>query len=185
MHLARRVIQVIIAAYDVSDAHIAIVNDNAKMECGRTVRAYENQIIQFRVLELDAATHQILDYRHACIRRPKPEDRRYAGRRSSASPAASIVPRIFASRYLVSTPGLQFLAGTVTVVGLAGAQKLVGNLSVSGKPLALVKRSFVVFQSYPVQTLEDDIYCLLGRPLPVRILDTENELAAVMPGIEP
>jgi hypothetical protein len=102
-----------------------------------------------------------------------------------AIPAAPVVAWILASRHLVNPAGLQFVAGAIAVVGLASPEKLVRHLCISIKPLTLVVRPFIMIQPHPGQTLEDDIHCLLRGSLPVGILNAENKLAAVMPGIEP
>ena len=64
-------------------------------------------------------------------------------------------------------------------------QAIINNFTVTIKALALVYRSLIGIQTQPIHSIQDSVYILLRGALLVRIFDTQDKLAAVVPGIEP
>src|SRR5260363_258049 len=60
MDLARRIVDVIVAANDMRNPHIHIVPHGAKIVRGRSVRAGNHQIVQHPVWKLDGAFNGVL-----------------------------------------------------------------------------------------------------------------------------
>src|SRR5699024_870532 len=57
--LARRVVDVIVAADDQVDAHVEIVDDYGKVVGRRTIGAHDHQIVELAVGHLDGPAHAI------------------------------------------------------------------------------------------------------------------------------
>ena len=53
--LARCVVQMIIAANDVGDTHIAVIDDNHEVVSGCAIGSGDDQIVEFSVIEFDRA----------------------------------------------------------------------------------------------------------------------------------
>ena len=54
-------VEVIVAADHVRDAHVDVVHDDAEVVDGRAVRAQDDEVVELGVLEDDAALHEIVD----------------------------------------------------------------------------------------------------------------------------
>ena len=61
VHLARRVVQVIVAADHVSDLHVVVVDDDAEVVGRVAIRALDDQVVELGVLEDDVAVHGVGD----------------------------------------------------------------------------------------------------------------------------
>ena len=57
-----RVGQVVVAADDVGDAHVVVVDDDREHVGRRAVGAQEDEVVEVLVLEDDAALHLVLDH---------------------------------------------------------------------------------------------------------------------------
>ncbi len=55
----------VIAADHMRDLHIHVVDHDAEIIRGRTVRPCDDQIVQFAVLKHDAAVHHVIDHHFA------------------------------------------------------------------------------------------------------------------------
>ena len=84
VHLPRRVVQVIIAANDVRDAHVHVVDDHAEVVGRRAIRARDDQVIELGVLKGHRPVHQVLDHHCAIEGIAKANDRSDAGARLGA-----------------------------------------------------------------------------------------------------
>jgi hypothetical protein len=58
--LARRVVDVVVAADDVGDAHVPVVDHDAEVVGRRAVGAGDDQVVQLGVGDLDAALDQVV-----------------------------------------------------------------------------------------------------------------------------
>ena len=72
--LPRRVGDVVVAADDVRDPHVDVVDDDAEVVDRRAVGARDDEVVELGVAEDDAALHQIVDDGLAVDGRPEPED---------------------------------------------------------------------------------------------------------------
>ena len=62
LNLPRRVGQMVVAANDVGDRHVDVVDDDAKIVGRRAVGAGDDQIVELAVVEDDIAFDQVFDY---------------------------------------------------------------------------------------------------------------------------
>ena len=72
-NLARRVGDVVVAADDVGDAHVHVVDDDAEVVDRRAVGAQDDEVVQVGVLEHDGTLHQVVDHGLAVERGPEAE----------------------------------------------------------------------------------------------------------------
>ena len=67
--LAEGVVEMVVAADHVSDPHVVIVDHHRKHVGRRSVRAEQDEIVDFGVLDGDAALDAVVDHRLALARR--------------------------------------------------------------------------------------------------------------------
>ena len=72
-NLLGRVRKVIGAAHHMGNAHVEIVGYNAEVVSGMTIRAEQNKVFNFLVLELKVAEDLVVKAGAACGRNSKPE----------------------------------------------------------------------------------------------------------------
>ena len=110
LHLPRGVGQMVVAANDMGDAHVVIVDDDGEHIGRVAVRAQKDEIVELLVGEGDLALHLVVDDRLAVLLGAQADHRRDAGRaprrdrgRASARRSASACPRARASSRIVSS----------------------------------------------------------------------------------
>ena len=59
--LARRVVDVVVAADDVADRHVHVVDHHGEVICRRTVRTGDDEVVEFVVGDADTAPDQIIE----------------------------------------------------------------------------------------------------------------------------
>ncbi len=80
LHLAGGVGEVVVAADDMGDAHVVVVDHDGEHVGRRCRRAQQDEVVEILVLPDDAALHTVLDDRLALERRLEPDDGLDAGR---------------------------------------------------------------------------------------------------------
>ena len=73
--LAGAVVEVIVTADDVGDAHIVVVDNDGEHVSGRAVRTQQDEVIEIFVLPDDASLHLIFDGSFSGERRLEPDHR--------------------------------------------------------------------------------------------------------------
>ena len=101
---------------------------------------------------------------------------------------------IFAARSIVNwfttsgerclTFGLNFFDRAVTAVGFSYTEQSFGGFLIQARALALKIRAFIPVQPEPVQGIKNFFELCLGRALTVGIINTQDERAALLLGIE-
>ena len=184
--LARRVVDVVVAADHVRDLHVVVVDDDAEVVGGRAVGARDDQVVELAAVERDRAVHHVVDDHLPLVRVAEAHHRVDArhrllcgggsGRRSAASPCAPSAPARSSSSSSLRA---------VAVVGLALAQELVDDLPVPVHALRLVERPLVVVEAEPLHAVEDRLHRLGRGALAVGVLDAQDERAAVTARVQP
>ena len=100
-------------------------------------------------------------------------------------PAAPVVAGLLAAGELPGPEPLEPLLRAVAPVRPAGGEQGFDGRLVPRHALALVERSLVPVETEPCEPVEDALDRFERRALPVGILDPEDELPAVAPGVEP
>ena len=138
--LARGVDQMVVAADDMGDAHVVVV-DHHRQHVGRVaVAAQQHEIVEVLVLPDHAALHLVLDHGLAGLRCLQADGRLHAGRRFgrvAVAPQPVIEAGAALGARLLAHRG-QFLRGGVAAVGLAAGEQLLGDLAVARGAAELV-----------------------------------------------
>ena len=186
--LARGIGQMVDAADNVGDAHVVIVDHHRQIVGRRAVGAQDDQIVEVLVLEHDASLHRSsitvspslrrleADRRRDIVRRLARGDGRASARHSAAAVRrprpAPASPRAPPASNSSDRPGRA--ASSSSAISRWRAAR--ANCD-SGSPS----------QSRPshVEPVENGVDRRVGRALAVGILDAQQHLAAMAPGIEP
>ena len=185
--LTESVVEMIVAANDVGDFHVVVVDHHRKHVGGRAVGAQQHHVVELGVVHRHLPLHRIRDHRLAVERRLE-ADHWIAPRRRLGWVAVAPAPVIKAG-----APGgerlhahrLELLGRAPAAIGEALGKQLRGDLGVTRRARELVHRLAVPEELEPAQAVEDRLHRRLGRPRAVGVLDAQDEPAAVMAGIEP
>ena len=141
----------IVAADNMGDAHVVIVNHDGQHIGWRPVRAEQDEVVNLGIGYSDAALNLILDHGFTFARRLDPHDVRDIGR-----PACHprIAPFAFKPERAAFGLGLfaargQFFATQVAAIGVPCGNKLCGDFGMARRPGELEYGSFVTFQAEP------------------------------------
>ena len=171
IQLTRRVVQVVVTANDMGDGHVVVVHYHAEVVGGVTVRALDDEVVQFLVLEHHAAVDSVFDHHLALVRVLEAHYGRNTGHRRLAVTAAAIVARLVATGLLLRAHGVELFFRAIAVVGLVRAQPVRDDFAITVIALRLVERAFVGVQAEPGHAFQNDAHGFVRGSLPVRILD--------------
>ena len=183
--LAEGVVEMVVAADHVGHAHVVVV-DHHRQHVGRApVRAEQDEIVELYVLNRDPALDLVVDRRFALARGLEPDDEGLV-----ALLLGDVAPRAFdAERPALGLGPLalrgEFFLRHVAAIGVAATQHLVGDFRVAGPELRLVIFVAVPIEPEPAHAVEDRVDRLGGRAGLVGIFDAQQELAAMVAGVEP
>ena len=184
--LARGVVDVVVAADDLADAHVPVVHHHREVVGGEAVRTEDHHVVKLAVGDLDAALDQVIEHHRALQRVLEADDAvRVVLVRQAQVTRGTVVARLFLPGHRGLAHRVQFFAGLVGVVGLAVGDQLLGHFQVTGHALGLVDRAFVVAQAQPVHRLQDGVDRALGAALAVGVFDAQHEFAATVTGHQP
>ena len=183
--LPRRVVDVVVAADHVRDAHVVIVDDDAEVVGWRAVRAGDDQVVELGTREGDGPVDDVVDDHGALVRVAEAHDRIDACARRATVTAATVVPGLLLARELRRAHFLELLLRAITVISLALAEEPADDFGVSIEAPGLVERSLVVIEAQPLHAVEDHLHGFLRRTLSVGVLDAQDEHAAVAPRVQP
>ena len=187
MRLSRRIGEMIVAANDLRDAHVVIVDDDRQHVGRRAVGAQQNEIVEILVLEDDASLHGVLDDRLAVLGRLDAHDIGRAGGRLGGvaiAPAAVVAPGALFRLGLLAHL-LEFLRGGVAAIGAALRQQRFGDLGMARGARGLVDDLAVPIEAEPLQPVDDGVDRRLRGALAVGVFDAQHHPAAVLLGVEP
>ncbi len=187
LRLARGVGEMVVAADDVGDAHVVVVDDHRQHVGRRAVGAQQHEVVEIAVRPGDAALHLVVDHGLALGRRLEAHDRRDArGRLGGVAVApASVV----AHRALLGLGALahrrEFILAGEAMIRLALGEQSQRHLAVTVGAGELVHRLAVPIEAEPGEAVDDRGDRGVGRALAVGVLDAQEHLAAVTTGEEP
>ena len=168
------------------DVHVEVVDDHREVVGGRAIRARDDEIVEFLVAEAEPTTDEIVEHHIAVIGIAEPDDRLDAGRgRSAALAAVTVVARFLLVLQLLGAQRVDALSRAVAAVGGTRGEHAVDDLGVALEALRLVVGTLVVVELQPRHAVENGVDRLLGRTLPVGVLDAQHEAAAVTTRVEP
>src|SRR5690606_38701295 len=96
----------------------------------------------------------------------------------------AVIAGLLLARHLLLAQLVEPLAGAKAVVGLAFIKQLLDDFLVAVEALGLIEGALVVFQAQPGHAFQDGVHRLLGRALPVGVLNAQDEAAAVAAGVK-
>ena len=171
--LARGVAQVVVAADDVGDAHVVVVDDHGKVVGRRAVRAEQDQVVQLLVHEPHRPLDHVVDDGLA-FDRPLETDHEGAAvivciaLAPGRADGAALGPRL-------GPLGLHLLHRHVAAVGAAGGEQLVDHGAVAVSVGVLENRRRVRLQVQPVEPVQDHLHRAGGRTLAICVFDAQEE----------
>ncbi len=153
--LARGVREMIVAADDVRDAHLRVVDDDTEVVGRGAVGAQNDEIVELGVLEDDGPFDEIVDDGFAVLRPAETHGVRtrvVTGREVAARPVVDgLLPRGERGGALRVEIG----RAAVARIGAAFAQQALGLRDVHGSALALKERTLVPRDLEPLETFDD------------------------------
>src|SRR5690606_37163872 len=184
--LARGVVDVVVAAHHVGDAHVHVVHHHREVVGGMAVGAEDHQVVELAVGDLDPALDLVVPGHRALQRVAETDDAvRVVAVRQAGVARGAVVARLLARGHRPLAHRLELFLRLVGVVRVAGGDQLLGDLAVTVQALGLVDRTLVVVEPEPVHRLQDGVDRGLGAALAVRVLDPEDELAATAARLQP
>ena len=169
--LAEGVVEMVVAADHVSDAHVVIVDHHRKHVGRRAVRAKQDEIVELGVLDRRRGPGPVVDDGFALARRLEADDERLVALLlRDVAPRAVDPERPALALRLLALGGELFL-GHVAAIGVAALEHLVRDLGVAGPELRLVIFVPVPIEPEPAHPVEDRVDRLLGRTRLVGVLD--------------
>ena len=178
VHLARRVVDVVVAADDVGDAHVQVVHHHREVVGGVAVGAEDHQVVEFIVAPLDAALDLVLEHHAAADRVLEADDAvGVVAFCFVAVAVVAVVTRLEVGGHRRLAHGLELFLGFVGVIGGAVGDHLFRDLAVAVQAVGLEDRAFVVVQAQPVHGFQDGVDGGLGAALAVGVFHAQDELA--------
>ena len=175
--------EVVLAADDVADAEVEVVDDRREEVGGGAVLAADDGVAEGRELDLDGAADQVGEGDRA-VRQEEAPVRRPVGVPGTGCQGGTVVAGRLAAGELGPAPGLQLLRGLVAGVdGTTGPEPLERSL-VEGGALALPVL-LVPTHAEPGQILADRPLKVGARALAVGVVEAEDEAARLLAGEEP
>ena len=159
----------IVAADDVGDAHVMVVDDHREHVGRGAVGAQQDEIVELGIGDRDAALDEVLDHRLAVARRLQADDERRAFRPGVAAVAPlALEPERPPLGLGLLAPRLQLLGRQIAAIGGAALDQLVGDLGVARLELRLEIGVAVPVEAEPLQPVEDRRRSLPGSSAPCR-----------------
>ena len=183
--LARGVGQVLLAPGHVGDAHVVVVHRHGEIVDRRPVRPKQYEVLEILVREPHRAPHQVLDHRLPVAGRAEPDHVRLADlvvTGGLVAPGRTQGVALGARRFLGR---IGFLGRHVTGEGVAGGDHAVHRRPMQVGPGMLEHRLAVPVEAEPLQAVEDHLDAVGRGAFPIGVLDAQEELSSLMPGIEP
>mmetsp|Transcript_50475 Transcript_50475/g.114618 ORF Transcript_50475/g.114618 Transcript_50475/m.114618 type:complete len:275 (-) Transcript_50475:68-892(-) len=190
----------LLRAHHVGDSHGGVVDRDAEVVDGHSAGPKEDEVAHHglgvpphlaadQVVDLHAGPGGHLETNHV---RVAVFDLFFDGFRVRVTPGTR-VHEVLALRLGLGPLGLEFLLRGEARVGVAFSDELVGALLVNVAPLRLPVRaevppdvgSLVPVQPKPPKVGDHGLLGLARRPRQIRVLDAEDELATLLPRLEP
>ena len=187
LRLPGRVREVVVAANDMRDAHVVIVDHNGEHIGRRAVGPQENHVVEVLVLPRHAALNAVLHHGLALARSLQAHGVRRILRpvlRPALTPRAIIAGRPALLHGALAHRG-QFLRSRVAAVGFALLHKLKSHLTVPPRHRKLVDNLALPIEFEPFQPVDDGIDGRLRGSRAIRVLDAEQKLAACVMRVQP
>ena len=187
--LARRVVDVVVAAHHVSDRHVEVVDHHREVVGRHQIGARDHQIVECGIRNADVALDEVRPRDVAVIGIAKADHRRDARGHAPPvrilGPPAAVVARLQPLCALLLAQSVDLLTARVAAIGTAVGKHLFDRVAIARQARGLANRPLVVIQAQPGHAVEDDLNSFFGRALQIGILDAQHEFAAVVTRVSP
>ena len=177
----------VIAANDVGDAHVVIVDHDGEHISRIAVATQQHEVVEVLVLPDHAALDLVLNHGFAGLRRLEPDGGLHAGRRFGG---IAVAPQAVIKAGAALGAGFlahrrEFLRRRIAAIGVAAGQQCFGNFAVPRGTVELVDDLAIVVEPEPFQPVQNGVDGFPGRSLPVGVLDAQQHLAAAPARVKP
>ncbi len=180
------IVEVVIPADHVGQAHQCIIDSNDEVVGRRTVRSGNDEIIHLRSGDAHLTLDTIRKADIPLLRCLDTDHRLHTLRRSTGKvPIPSVITRTLFLCHLLFTQGIEFLFAHVAFIGFPLFKKLIDILFVKIKTLRLVDHLTVMTHTDPCKCLQNGIFRLFGIPCHIGIFDTQQEFSVIVFGRKP
>src|SRR6266568_7234124 len=179
--LAERIAEMLATADHMGDLHVMVVDDDREVVGRGAVRAQDDQIVEFLVVDADLAEHQVAYRRRALLRgleadhRGDPRHRQFLGLgwialapRAVDAHRALFGARLFSHR-------LEFGRRAIAVIGAAGGKQLASDFGMPRGVRGLMHDLAVPGEAQPLEPIDDRGDRLFGRAQAIGVLDAQPE----------
>ena len=200
--LPERVAQVVVAANDVGDVHVVIIDHNRQHVGRRVVGAQEHEIVDLGRMDFHGALDAVFDDAVPAIRRAQADDigrvcrrgrpaiapgraeRRQQGARFGEQGgffgvAESLLPRGQSLFLAEVAPGLKLFGADIAAERRAARDHLMGDIGMPARAFGLHERRLVRRKAEPVHRVEDGGGRFRRGAFVVGVLDAQQETPAV------
>ena len=193
--VARRVVEVLLAAQHVRDAHQLVVDDHGEVIGGEAVALADHVVVEVLLAELDRAEHAV-HHRHGLVGHAKAHDVLLARHPRERGRAVEVRGAAIAEVALLGARGgaqrLELVRGLERGIGEVARDQRVDRRRIVVEPLGLAPRPhaarvaaeraergpLVPGDAEPGEILEDPARGLVGGARLVGVLDPQQEAAA-------
>ncbi len=172
--LLGRVGEVVLAAHDVRDVRVEVVDGDGEVVEDAAVGARDDRVVEVHVGERRVAADEVVDDGRAVVGHAQAHRARLLG--VAAKPALGAV---------LGLVGVDLGLRRGGAVGMALVEQLGEHLLVAIAARDLADRALVVVELQPAQRVEDLLDVLRGRALAVGIFDAQDERPAVVSREQP
>jgi hypothetical protein len=178
---------VVVAANDVGDAHVVVIDHHGVHVGRRAIRTQDDEIVEVFGLEHDLALHVIVDNDIAAERGLDADDRGNAFGRFGlvAIAPVAVIARGFAGSAGFFAHLVELGGRAVAVIGVAHFHQLAGDFSMAIGAAELADRLAIPIEAQPLEAIDQRNNGGFGGAFAVGVLDTEQHLAALVLGIGP
>ena len=185
--LAERVVQMVVAADRMGDAHLVVVDHDGEHVGRRAVAPEQHHVVELAVGNPDGPLYRVLDRRLPLARRLEADRRVYAGRRVAGvavAPASVVEHRPAFGLGPLAHFG-ELLRCGITAIGFAFVEQAVRRLDVVREARVLAYRLIVPVETEPGEAVIDRRHGLFGGTAAVGVFDPQQKPSAVTPREQP
>ena len=121
------VIEMIITAHDVSDVHLAVVNNNREIVGRHTIRAHDDQVVQLRIVENYLTTDSVVHSNLPVGGRFETNDRIHIGPRLGTISTATVITGLSTTGFLLLPHSRKLFSSAITVIRVTRLQQLISK----------------------------------------------------------
>ena len=148
-HVLRRVREMVVAARDVRDGHVDVVDGDGEVIGRIAVGAEQDEVVDQLALELHVAADEVVKLDRS-RRHGEADDVRLVGNARVDVPASPGVAPLFAGALGGGPFGVELFDRAVAAIRLAARDQLLGAFAIPIEPVALVDRTFIPLDAQPL-----------------------------------